>query len=334
MSFQTFVTERLAAITEMLNAILTNAKKIDELPDQQYLDPSSKIHVSIAGVSQQISVSQIINAIESSNFDEIVAVGTPIIQFNSGTGINEVIVPALPTPTWRISNVYYSKSGETKEDIPFAATGLNRFDNLLMNTLNQIVIQRGTETAGIAIAPTKPLNTIILSQIYVTDNTVGDPTIPVDVSNKLDKGGYQGTAADLVLAIQIINSSEKTTCNDNDKIGIADSEDSNKTKFWKFSTFKKYFQAKDKQIEIDSSTDVHISWNGQTIIFKASCTITVRGTLPDEFSFNAITLEGVSVAWAKAAPYLWRFGTPPVTPEKSYLNFTRIGSTNDIVIGT
>ena len=41
MSFQTFVTQRLAALTAMMNAIATNAKKIDELPKQDPLVASS-----------------------------------------------------------------------------------------------------------------------------------------------------------------------------------------------------------------------------------------------------------------------------------------------------
>lgn len=37
MSFQTFVTGRLAALTQALNAISINANTIDELPPETYL---------------------------------------------------------------------------------------------------------------------------------------------------------------------------------------------------------------------------------------------------------------------------------------------------------
>ncbi|TDO68076.1 hypothetical protein EV143_1211, partial [Flavobacterium chryseum] len=198
MSFQTYITEQVAAISAKLNAIATNAKKIDELPAQEYLDPTSRIHVSRDGISERITVGQIIDAIENSNFDEIISVGAVTIVYNEISGINEAIVPIIPIPTWRINDVYYTKSTETAREVPFAATGLNRFDILIMNTSNDIVIERGDETAGIAVIPTKPLNTIILSSIYVTDSSVGDPTDPVDLSNYLDRGGYNGSAIDLV----------------------------------------------------------------------------------------------------------------------------------------
>lgn len=63
MSFQTFVTERLAALTAMMNAISTNAKKIDELPKQDPLVATSKVHVSKAGISEYLEIQQIINAV-------------------------------------------------------------------------------------------------------------------------------------------------------------------------------------------------------------------------------------------------------------------------------
>ena len=60
MSFQTFVTQRLAAITAMMNAIATNAKKIDELPVQSDLHPASKFHVSRDGISESLEVEKLL----------------------------------------------------------------------------------------------------------------------------------------------------------------------------------------------------------------------------------------------------------------------------------
>ena len=61
MSFQTFVTQRLAALTAMINAISTNAKKIDELPKQDPLVATSKFHVSRQGISEYLEIQQIID---------------------------------------------------------------------------------------------------------------------------------------------------------------------------------------------------------------------------------------------------------------------------------
>ena len=211
MSFQSFVTEQLASINQRLNAIATNAKRIFELPVQTNLDPISKIHVSREGVSESLSISQIISAIENNTYNEIIAVGELSVVLNVVSGIYEAIVPAVPVPTWRINDVYYLKLTETKREIPFTATGLNRLDILVMNTANDIVRVPGSETAGIAIAPNKPIDTIVLTQIYVTDATVGDPEVPVDLSNKLDKGGYVGTAQTLHEEIEAISGGGATT---------------------------------------------------------------------------------------------------------------------------
>jgi hypothetical protein len=91
-------------------------------------------------------------------------------------------------------------------------------------------------------------------------------------------------------------------------------------------------QIKDNQIEVGTSTNVLGSWDGQTIIFTSSCTITIPATLPSSFSFNAITLAGVNLTFQITAPFTFLFGTPSVITERSYLNFTRRGITNSIII--
>ncbi|MBF7090446.1 SGNH/GDSL hydrolase family protein [Flavobacterium sp. ALJ2] len=64
MSFQTIITQQIAALTERFNAIAKKAKKIDELPKQNVLDPESRIHVSRGGVSERIDLHQITEPIE------------------------------------------------------------------------------------------------------------------------------------------------------------------------------------------------------------------------------------------------------------------------------
>lgn len=71
MSFQKLVTERLAAITELVNSISNSAKKIEELPKQDPLVMTSKIHVSREGKSEHLDISTIVNkVVEEVNSDE------------------------------------------------------------------------------------------------------------------------------------------------------------------------------------------------------------------------------------------------------------------------
>jgi hypothetical protein len=91
-------------------------------------------------------------------------------------------------------------------------------------------------------------------------------------------------------------------------------------------------QIKDKQIIINGDIDVQENWNGQTIIFKSSGIVRMPIINTEEFSFNAITLEGVNLTWQWANQIEWVFGEPEITPEKKYLNLTKLGNTNQIIL--
>jgi len=91
-------------------------------------------------------------------------------------------------------------------------------------------------------------------------------------------------------------------------------------------------QKKDGQIPIAVNQNVQATWDGQTILFTASCTITVPASLVAEFGFNFITMVGVTVTWAITTPHVWVFDAPANTPEKTYGNFTKQGNTNNIIL--
>ncbi len=180
--FQTFVKQRLAAITAQLNAITTNGKKIDEVEPQTILNPNSRIHVSIDGVSQRIDVSQIIQAATNSNYNQILSIGE--ITVVGG----EIKVPA--GATWVINNINYTTSSITSLPIALADTGLNRIDILVANNSGQIVLINGIETSSIAIRPNVPVNTVLVTQVNVSDSTIGtpdDPFVGVQFQTKIEK---------------------------------------------------------------------------------------------------------------------------------------------------
>lgn len=172
MSFQSFVTDRLAELTAKFNAIATNAKKIDELAVQNNLDPASKIHVSRGGISESLSVQKIIDAVSSGSYDKLLAIGEITLVDNLAT------IPA--NAQWKIADVNYGNIAAIEIPIPYCVTGLSRKDILVANTLNEIILVQGTETAGsIVIAPNIPINTVFITEMDVTDSTVGTPITPV-----------------------------------------------------------------------------------------------------------------------------------------------------------
>lgn len=182
MSFQTFVTEQLALLNGRYNAITTNAKKIDELPAQSTLFPGSKIHVSKNGDSAYITIQQIINSVTNNLYDQIISIGT--ITIASGS----ITIPL--NAIWKIANIIYQTSSNTVISIPFCTTGLSRIDVIVANTSNQIVRIAGAETLGLAIRPNIPINTILVTEISVSDSVISNPTPPVTID--LTASHYRG----------------------------------------------------------------------------------------------------------------------------------------------
>ncbi|MHC0441620.1 hypothetical protein [Flavobacterium sp. 3-210] len=90
-------------------------------------------------------------------------------------------------------------------------------------------------------------------------------------------------------------------------------------------------QAKDDQIEISTNSNVLNAWHGQTVLFTASCTITVPSTLNNSLMFPFRTLAGVTVTWQITSPFTWET-TPVATAEKTVGHFMRRGSTNTIFL--
>ncbi|KIA93927.1 hypothetical protein OA93_20935 [Flavobacterium sp. KMS] len=86
------------------------------------------------------------------------------------------------------------------------------------------------------------------------------------------------------------------------------------------------------QIEVGTSQPAQVSWQGKTVIFTASCTITIPVSLIDSYIFNGITLPGVTINWVITTPNIWLFGTPSATTEKQIFTLTKRGSTNSILL--
>jgi hypothetical protein len=182
MSFQTFVTERLKSITETLNAIGTNAKKIDELPVQSTLDPTSKIHVSKSGTSESLSVQKIIDHLVEKNYTRILEIGEISV---SGLTIS---IPA--NAMWVYEGVNHQTVAVTEILETLCDTGFLRKDILVANQSNQIILIKGAESETIRIMPNIPIGTVLVTEIDVDDAVIGTPSTPIlngDYIPKIDK---------------------------------------------------------------------------------------------------------------------------------------------------
>lgn len=154
------------------NAIESNAKKVDELPHQNTLEPTSKLPVSRAGVSEHITVQQIISSIQNSNYNQLLAVG------NITVIATDIIVES--GVSGQINSVIYGISTDTTIPITLCATGFNRKDILVLTTSNTVITISGEETDGaIVLAPPVPIDTVYITEFDVSDSAIGTPIDPI-----------------------------------------------------------------------------------------------------------------------------------------------------------
>ena len=181
MSFQSFITQQVAALTERLNAIATNAKKIIELPWQSVLRPESEIHVSDAGTSFKIKIQQIFDWFYSIRQNQLLSANISIL-------VNEITVAAVAQ--WIIGNINYATISNYSFAIEYAADGYTRNDILVADKNNHIFRVIGPETVGISPTPPTPIDTVLVTIINVTDSTIGN-TLPIIGGDYVQKNESQ-----------------------------------------------------------------------------------------------------------------------------------------------
>lgn len=155
------------------NAIESNAKKVDELPHQNTLEPTSKLPVSRDGVSEHITVQQIISSIQNSNYNKLLSVGAITVE---GTDI--IVERGV---SGQINGLLYTTSTDTTIPITLCASGFNRKDILVLTTSNTVIAISGEETDGsIVLAPTTPTtDAIYITEFDVSDSAIGTPIDPI-----------------------------------------------------------------------------------------------------------------------------------------------------------
>lgn len=182
--------QQVANLTQRLNEITVQARKIPELPEQNPLNPSSLLHVSNSGVSQSVIVQQILDAALSYRQNQLVSIGTISVAGN------DVTIPS--GATWIINNIDYSNISDIVINVPYAADGFTRTDIIVADQLNNMYRVNGPETAGVSVQPNTPLNTVLVTVLDVTDDSINyTPPVIGDIyeliSNKQNSLNPDGT---------------------------------------------------------------------------------------------------------------------------------------------
>ena len=201
MSTITYLTSLVQQAIQRLNNYEANAKKVGELPHQTTLEPSSKIPVSRAGISEHVTVQQIISSIQNSNYNQLLAIGTISV---SGT---DITVPS--GVSGQINSLLYGTSTDTILSITLCPTGFSRKDIIVLTTANTVVVISGEETDGaIVLAPPVPTDALYITEFDVNDTTIGapiDPSLGTSFKKKSENAAYNDptlSGTDAVISLQ------------------------------------------------------------------------------------------------------------------------------------
>ncbi|MFY0481443.1 hypothetical protein ACI6PS_02460 [Flavobacterium sp. PLA-1-15] len=108
-----------------------------------------------------------------------------VVKKNHGfTGNNYVIEPLFK---WIIDQIPYSNVMQVTLNVPFAATGKTRGETIVATTENTFIRIAAPESSTVTAFPDIPMNTIALSSYIVRDNSIDTPTVPVPVTNYIEK---------------------------------------------------------------------------------------------------------------------------------------------------
>ncbi|UYW02125.1 gp58-like family protein [Flavobacterium agricola] len=172
--------ELLRRLTERLNLIESNAKRIDELPYKSKIGNSDKLHISENGISKYITVQELLSAIETRKYDHILYINGLRI---SG---NELQIDGAG---WTILELVYNLTEPFIKNVPYAAQGFVRTDIVIANTENNLEVIFGDENEGISFAPPIPPNTVLVTTLDVTDNSINNTPAPIggdDYKSKIE----------------------------------------------------------------------------------------------------------------------------------------------------
>lgn len=200
------LTNLVAQLTNRLNDIETNAKKIDELPPKSEITLSDKLHISDNGVSKYTTMGDVINSIQARKYDHLVSV-----ESVTNVGNDVIITNAVA----EINGNNVTNGTPVTLFVPYAATGYHRIDHVLIDATGQIYLYQGNETTGIAIEPAYVLGTVLITALDVSDNSLitGEPVIGDDFIKRSEQFFIQSNIINGIINLSNITESDKRYTN-------------------------------------------------------------------------------------------------------------------------
>ncbi|MBF05032.1 MAG: hypothetical protein CMP76_17280 [Flavobacterium sp.] len=137
--------------------------------------------------------SRLTSAEVDANFAQLDAEGNSILV-QTGFSLVGQNLTCNPNWVWKILGTEYTNASSVVINFPYASSGNERIDALLLNTSNTFERLSGVESSDNPVSPPIPSGKIFVSYINVTDGVIGTPSDPL-LGSAYVKKSFEGVYA-------------------------------------------------------------------------------------------------------------------------------------------
>jgi hypothetical protein len=163
------IIQRLNELTARINTLISNSKKIIELPDVTDGAKWLAVWNETSLTTEKFSLTTLISAV----FD----LTNTILSRGSRNRVENVFTYSTGYQ-WRINGVTYLNENDVLIEVDPADEGFYRIDNIVLDTLGNIRIVIGTQTEDVAAPPDLEADTLLLDTIYIFGGEITTGTSP------------------------------------------------------------------------------------------------------------------------------------------------------------
>lgn len=191
----TVIINRLNQLTAFINLMITNSKKIPELPEETTGDKLIATYNTTSNETEQMNLTDLLSLIyESSN---------RMLTYGSKSNVGNLFTFGVGY-TWIYNGINYANTDEIEITIDDADDGFYRSDIIVADTNNQLIKVVGFESDTFSVPPVAPPGTILVYTISIFGDTIGPPTVESSIGVDLAYSGSQSFTVDASLKISSV----------------------------------------------------------------------------------------------------------------------------------
>ena len=166
----TVIINRLNQLTAFINLMITNSKKIFELPEETTGDKLIATYNTTSNETEQMNLTDLLSLIyESSN---------RMLTYGSKSNADNLFTFGVGY-TWIYNGINYANTDEIEIIIDDADDGFYRSDIIVADTNNQLIKVIGFESNTFSVPPEVPPGTLLVYTINVFGDEIETPIEPI-----------------------------------------------------------------------------------------------------------------------------------------------------------